>query len=163
LRGVRKWRIFSKNLQGVVHMASRNRLLKALSAILPGGLAGASVLLALAATDATAASNNTNTASDESVSARLQAIRSGVSDMTGSATDPAQNDAAAAPAWWGNGGFGRWGIGWHNGGWGNGGWHNGGWGNGGWHNGGWGNGGWHNAGWGNGGWGNGWHNFWHNW
>jgi rSAM-associated Gly-rich repeat protein len=137
-------------------MASRNRLLKALSAILPGGLAGASVLLALAATDASAASNKANSAlpSKDSVSTRLQAIRSGVSDVTGSATDPAQNDPAAAPAWWGNGGFGRWGVGW-----GNGGWHNGGWGNGGWHNGGWGNGGWHNGGWGNGGW----HNFWHNW
>jgi rSAM-associated Gly-rich repeat protein len=144
-------------------MARKNRLLTALSTILPGGLAGASVLLALAATDASAASNQTHIApaSGESVSTRLQAIRSGVSDVTGSATDPSQNDASAAPAWWGNGGFGRWGVGW-----GNGGWHNGGWGNGGWHN--WGNGGWHNGGWGNGGWGNGgwhngWHNFWHNW
>jgi rSAM-associated Gly-rich repeat protein len=159
LHSVGERRIFCSQLpRSEWKMARRNRLLKALSAILPGGLAGASVLLALASTDASAAANQTNSspASGESVSTRLQAIRSGVSDMTGSAADPAQNDAAAAPAWWGNGGWGRWGAGW-----GNGGWRNGGWGNGGWHN--WGNGGWHNGGWGNGGWHNGWHNFWSNW
>jgi len=141
-------------------MAEWNRLFKALSVVLPAGAFGASVLLALAATEASAASNSnqpTNApppTSQESVSTRLQAIRSGVSDMTGSASFDPEGDAKATPTWWGNGG---WGNGWHNGGWGNGGWHNGGWGNG-WHNGGWGNGGWHN-----GGWGNGWHNFWHNW
>jgi rSAM-associated Gly-rich repeat protein len=126
-----------------------NRLLKALSMVLPVGAVGASVLLALASTDAAAATNQTNNAAPpngESVSTRLQAIRSGVSDMTGSAVDPGQGEPAAAPAWWGNGGWGRWHMGWRNGGWGNGGWHN-------WGNGGWGNGGWHN----------GWHNFWHNW
>jgi rSAM-associated Gly-rich repeat protein len=126
-----------------------NRLLKALSMVLPVGAVGASVLLALASTDAAAATNQANNAAPpngESVSTRLQAIRSGVSDMTGSAVDPGQGEPAAAPAWWGNGGWGRWHMGWRNGGWGNGGWHN-------WGNGGWGNGGWHN----------GWHNFWHNW
>jgi rSAM-associated Gly-rich repeat protein len=136
-------------------MAQWNRIFKALAVVLPAGAVGASVLLALASSDALAVSNQ-NTASQptagESVSTRLQAIRSGVSDLSGSASDP-QSDAKASPTWWGNGGWGRWG-----GGWGNGGWRNGGWGNGGWHNGGWGNGGWHN-----GGWGNGWHNFWHNW
>ena len=145
-------------------MAEWNRLFKALSVVLPAGAFGASVLLALAATEASAASNSnrqTNApspTSQESVSTRLQAIRSGVSDMTGSASFDPEGDAKATPAWWGNGGWGRWHLGWGNGGgWRNGGWGNGGWGNG-WHNGGWGNGGWHN-----GGWGNGWHNFWHNW
>jgi rSAM-associated Gly-rich repeat protein len=146
-------------------MPQRNALAKALSAILPAGAVGASVLLASASTEALALSNQNNNAppSGQSVSTRLQEIRTGVSDMTGSATDPTEDGAKGAPAWWGNGGWGRWHLGWgnggwHNGGWGNGGWRNGGWGNGGWHNGGWGNGGWHN-----GGWGNGWHNFWHNW
>jgi rSAM-associated Gly-rich repeat protein len=134
-------------------MPQWNRLFKALSVVLPAGAVGASVLLALASTNAAAStSQNPNAAppSGESVSTRLQAIRSGISDKTGSATDPTeQNDASAAPAWWGNGGWGRWRLGWGNGGWGNGGWHN-------WHN-------WGNGGWGNGGWHNGWHNFWHNW
>jgi rSAM-associated Gly-rich repeat protein len=145
-------------------MPQRNALIKALSAILPAGAVGASMLLALASTDALAISNQTNNAppSGGSVSTRLQEIRSAISGMTGSATDPTEDVAKAQPTWWGNGGWGRWHLGWgnggwHNGGWGNGGWRNGGWGNG-WHNGGWGNGGWHN-----GGWGNGWHNFWHNW
>jgi rSAM-associated Gly-rich repeat protein len=147
-------------------MAEWNRLFKALSVVLPAGAFGASVLLALAATEASAASNSnqpTNApppTSQESVSTRLQAIRSAVSDMTGSASFDPEGDAKATPAWWGNGGLH---LGWGNGGgWRNGGWGNGGWGNG-WHNGGWGNGGWGNGGWHNGGWGNGWHNFWHNW
>jgi rSAM-associated Gly-rich repeat protein len=134
-------------------MPQWNRLFKALSVVLPAGAVGASVLLALASTNAAASTNQNSNApppSGESVSTRLQAIRTGISDMTGSATDPMEkNDAAAAPAWWGNGGWGRWRLGWGNGGWGNGGWHN-------WHN-------WGNGGWGNGGWHNGWHNFWHNW
>jgi rSAM-associated Gly-rich repeat protein len=136
-------------------MPQRNAFIKALSAILPAGAVGASVLLALASTDALANSYQSNNAppSREGVSTRLQEIRTAISDITGSATDPTEDGAKAEPAWWGNGGWGRW-----HPGWGNGGWRNGGWGNGGWHNGGWGNGGWHN-----GGWGNGWHNFWHNW
>jgi rSAM-associated Gly-rich repeat protein len=131
------------------YMPQWNRLFNALSVVLPAGAVGASVLLALSSTDAIASSNpQTSVAppSGESVSTRLQAIRSGISDLTGSASDPAENGASAAPAWWGNGGWGRWRLGWGNGGWRNGGWHN-------WGNGGWGNGGWHN----------GWHNFWHNW
>jgi rSAM-associated Gly-rich repeat protein len=129
-------------------MAKRNRLLKALSLVLPAGAVGASVLLALVSSDALATANKLNSTppNGESVSTRLQAIRTGVSDMTGSATDPTADSTAAAPSWWGNGGWGRWRMGWGNGGWRNGGWHN-------WGNGGWGNGGWHN----------GWHNFWHNW
>ncbi len=140
-------------------MPQRNALIKALSAILPAGAVGASMLLASASTEALAVSNQNNNApaSGQSVSTRLQEIRAGISDMSGSATDPTEDGAKAEPAWWGNGGWGRWHLGWGNGGWHNGGWRNGGWGNG-WHNGGWGNGGWHN-----GGWGNGWHNFWHNW
>jgi rSAM-associated Gly-rich repeat protein len=144
-------------------MANRNRILKALSVVLPAGAFGASVLLALAASEASAASNmnqQTSTTPQQSISTRLQTIRAGVSDMSGSASFDPQGDATATPAWWGNGGWGRWHAGWGNGGFG---WRNGGWGNGGWHNGGWGNGGWGNVGWGNGGWHNGWHNFWHNW
>jgi rSAM-associated Gly-rich repeat protein len=132
-------------------MAQWNRLFKALSVILPAGAVGASVVLALASSDAMAASNQTTVAqptSAESVSTRLQAIRTGVSDMSGSASGELEGDAKAMPAWWGNGGWGRWHAGWGNGGFG--------WRNGGWHN-------WHNGGWGNGGWGNGWHNYWHNW
>ena len=139
-------------------MANRSRILKALSVVLPAGAFGASVLLALAASEASAASNTNqqpSTTPQQSISTRLQTIRAGVSDMSGSASFDPQADATAAPAWWGNGGWGRWRAGWGNGGFG---WRNGGWGNGGWHNGGWGNGGW-----GNGGWHNGWHNFWHNW
>ena len=122
-------------------MANRNRILKALSVVLPAGAFGASVLLALAASEASAASNTnqqTSTTSQQSISARLQTIRAGVSDMSGSASFDPQGDATATPAWWGNGGWGRWHAGWGNGGFG---WRNGGWGNGGWHN-------WHN-GWGN--------------
>jgi rSAM-associated Gly-rich repeat protein len=143
------------------HMAQWNRLRRTLSVILPAGAFGASVLLALASRDALATSiqgNNAAPPSGQGVAIQLQEIRSGISDMTGSATDPAEGAAKASPSWWGNGGWGRWRLGWGNGGWHNGGWGNGGWGNGGWHNGGWGNGGW-----GNGGWHNGWHNFWHNW
>jgi rSAM-associated Gly-rich repeat protein len=134
-------------------MARWDRLLNALAVILPAGAFGASVLLALTPTDATAATNQNpgpQTTSEQSVSARLQAIRNGISDMSGAAGDETEGDAKATPTWWGNGGWGRWHMGWGNGGWGNGGWHN-------WNN-------WHNGGWGNGGWGNGgWHNYWHNW
>ena len=141
-------------------MPQRNALIKALSAILPAGAVGASVLLRSASTEALAVSNQSNNAppSGESVSTRLQEIRSWRLRYDRLGDRPDEDGAKAEPAWWGNGGWGRWHLGWGNGGWHNGGWRNGGWGNGGWHNGGWGNGGWHN-----GGWGNGWHNFWHNW
>ena len=141
-------------------VARRNVIRKALSVVLPAGAFGASLVLALVSstTDAAAASNQTATAQEEGIAARLQAIRTGVSEMTGSAGDLALPEGQAAPTWWGNGGWGRWHRGWGNGGWGRLGWGNGGWHN--WHN--WPNGGWGNGGWGNGGWGNGWHNFWHN-
>jgi rSAM-associated Gly-rich repeat protein len=110
-------------------MAEWNRLFKALSVVLPAGAFGASALLALAAPELFAASNSNQPAnvpptSQESVSTRLQAIRAGVSDITGSASFNPEGDAKAAPAWWGNGGWGRWHPGWGNGG----GWRNGGWG-----------------------------------
>src|SRR3984957_8886616 len=141
-------------------MADWNRVLKKLSVVLPAGAFGASVLLALAASEASAAANsnpqiNTPTPPEQSISARLQTIRAGVSDMTGSASFDPEGDAKATPAWWGNGGWGRWRLGWGNGGFG---WHNGGWGNGGWGNGGWHNGGWGNGGGGKGGGENGWAN-----
>jgi rSAM-associated Gly-rich repeat protein len=141
-------------------MATRNRLAKALAVVLPPGAFGASVVLALASSSVASpvADPNAQSASGEGVSIRLQEIRTGISSMSGSASDGTEGNAKASPAWWGNGGWGRWHLGWGNGGggWRNGGWRNGGWGNGGWPN-------WHNGGWGNGGWHNGWHNFWHNW
>ena len=138
-------------------MVTRSHILKALSVVLPAGTLGASAALAAASTPLTVGESEAGSAAPEGVGARLQAIRTGVSSFSesGSAEIAGLAGAAAAPTWWGNGGWGRWHMGWGNGGWGNGGWHN-------WHNG-WGNG-WHNGGWGNGGWGNGgWHNFWHNW
>jgi rSAM-associated Gly-rich repeat protein len=134
-------------------MATRTQILKALAFILPAGALGASAALAAVATPGTAAAAaGSGTAIPEGTAARLEAIRAGVSSLSaaGSAEIGGPAEAQAAPTWWGNGGWGRWHMGWGNGGWGNGGWHN-------WHNG-WGNG-WHNGGWGNGGW----HNFWHNW
>jgi rSAM-associated Gly-rich repeat protein len=94
-------------------MPQWNALLKALSVVLPAGAVGASVLLALASTDALAISNQSSRTppSGDSVSTRLQEIRIGISDMTGSASDPAEGGAKAEPAWWGNGG---WHNGWHN-------------------------------------------------
>src|ERR1700679_3938717 len=123
-------------------MAQRNHILKTPAVIFPAGAFGASVLLALGSPDAKAATNApaaAQTTAGASVSTRLLEIRDGMSSLSGSASDP-----KAAPAWWGNGGWGRWRLGWGNGG---GGWRNGGWGNGGWHNGGWGNGGVGKGGW----------------
>jgi rSAM-associated Gly-rich repeat protein len=135
-------------------MTRRNRILKALSVLLPAGALGASIALASAPAEASASATSGTTfppASTQSVSARLQTIRTSVSEIAGMQPGQLDGDPKMTLAWWGNGGWGRWHMGWGNGGWGNGGWHN--WNNG-WHN--WGNGGWHN-------WGNGWHNFWHNW
>jgi hypothetical protein len=152
-------------------------LLKALKTLLPAGALGASATLAMhsvaQALPNQPADKNDAASPAEPVGVRLQAIRSGVTTLAASdehgsegagislvGTSDPSGDPKATPTWWGNGGFGRWRLGWGNGGWGNG-WHNGGWRNGwgnGWHNGGWGNG-WHNGGWGNGG---GWNNFWHN-
>jgi rSAM-associated Gly-rich repeat protein len=156
-----------------MRVSRRHGILKTLSVLLPAGALGASAALALtsSANAMPAQTQSPETATQPSVSSRLELIRAGVSVIE-STTDPGSAGAgvtlpsadpddvgAARVAWWGNGGFGRFRFGWGNGGWG---WHNGGWGNG-WHNGGWGNGGWGN-GWHNGGWGNGggWRNFWHN-
>jgi rSAM-associated Gly-rich repeat protein len=145
-------------------MSATKRTSKALALLLPTGVFGISA--ALASTQAVAETTsvldlNTHTSDARSVAERLADIRKAVS--ANAATSSAAPDVPLMLAAWLN--FGG-GIGWHNGGWGNGGWHNGGWGNGGWHNApNWGNGGWHNwgnGGWHNGGWGNGWHNFWHN-
>ena len=101
-------------------MAAWNRLAKALAVVLPAGAFGASVVLALATSDA-----NPQPPTGEGVSTRLQQIRSGVSSLSGSATFGPEGDAKATPTWWGNGGWGRWHLGWGNGGFG---WRNGGWG-----------------------------------
>jgi rSAM-associated Gly-rich repeat protein len=124
-----------------------------LSLVLPAGALGASILLGLASQTANARATPVEPAQPESVADQLSAIRATVSELnsqsaTGGSAEPQADGAQAAPAWWGNGGWGRWHRGWGNGGWPNG-WHN-------WGNGGWGNGGWNN-------WHNGWHNFWHNW
>jgi len=136
-------------------MSTQNRVSKALAALLPGGALSASILLAL--TSPSVAEARSSQAADSppltSVSERLLAIRSAVSDMeassqaSGSAEFEPGNSGRVEPTWWGNGGWGRWRRGWGNGGFGWPNWHN-------WHN--WGNGG--NGGWNNGGW----HNYWHN-
>lgn len=141
-------------------MSSQQRLLRALAALLPGGAFGASVLLALTSNPSEAKSSQpVDPGSPPSVAERLTAIRAAVSNSSvpvagapqasGSAEFPQPDGARAQPTWWGNGGWGRWHLGWgnHGPGWPN--WPN-------WHN--WGNGGWGNGGWGNGGW----HNYWHN-
>ena len=141
-------------------MSTQNRISKALVALLPGGALGASILLALTSPSVSGA--RSSQAADPPVSAnvseRLLAIRSAVSRMesssesSGSAEFEPGDSGRAEPTWWGNGGWGRWRLGWRNGGFGWPNWHN-------WHN--WGNGG--RSGWGNGGWNNGgWHNYWHN-
>jgi rSAM-associated Gly-rich repeat protein len=145
-------------------MSTQNRISKALSAVLPGGALGASIILALTSPTTTEARSYAtgDPSPPAGISERLRAIRAGVSAISdpagssGSAEQESVDSGRFVPAWWGNGGWGRWGFGWHNGGWPN--WHNG------WHN--WGNGGPANN-WGNGGpwnnWGNGgWHNYWHN-
>ncbi len=138
-------------------MSTQNRISKALAALLPGGALGASILLALTSPSVTEArpSQAADAPAPVNVSERLLAIRSAVSHMeassqsSGSAELESGDSGRAEPTWWGNGGWGRWRLGWGNGGLGWPNWHN-------WHN--WGNGGWGNGGWNNGGW----HNYWHN-
>jgi rSAM-associated Gly-rich repeat protein len=127
-------------------MTLRSRTFKALSALLPAGVFGMSVALA-AAPSAAGETASAGTAASESVAARLQAIRSGVSAVTQKPSAEPGTDPNLVKVWWGNGGWGG------RPGWGNGGWRPG------WGNGGWGNGGWRNGGWRNGGW----PNFWRNW
>jgi rSAM-associated Gly-rich repeat protein len=119
-------------------MSSARRTIRVLAALLPLGVAGISAALAAAPGKPVAAT------SDEGerlpgVAARLQAIRTAVSQVAIEDPDFQASDPNIQQAWWGNGG-------WRNGGWRNGGWRNGGWRN--WNNG-WGNGGWRN--------------FWRNW
>ena len=139
-------------------MSTQNRISKALTALVPGGALGASILLALTAPTVTEgrSSQSADPPPLTNISERLEAIRSAVTNLetsaqsSGSAEFERGNSGSAEPTWWGNGGWGRWRLGWGNGGFGWPNWHN-------WHN--WGNGG----GWGNGGPPNGgWHNYWHN-
>ena len=164
-------------------MSRPNRYLSFLTALLPAGAFGLSMVLASSAAKATPVEPRQPKTEPEvdtfSVANELQAIRDAVDEAS---TDIMGGHVGEIPdpdirlAWWLNGN----GLGWGNGGhvWGNGGypaWGNGRpWGNGwggwvnaapwgnGWRNG-WGNGGWHNGGWHNGGWRNGgpWGN-WHN-
>jgi rSAM-associated Gly-rich repeat protein len=121
-------------------MTLRNRTLAVLSVLLPTGAFGMSLALAAAPPAGGEAG-----AASESVAARLQAIRTGVSAVTQELPAEPEIDPNITKVWWGNGGWRP--------GWGNGGWRPG-WGNGGWRNGGWRNGGWRNGGW---------PNFWRNW
>jgi hypothetical protein len=146
-------------------MADDRKISKALAALLPRGALGASILLALTSSACEARSApGAESAPPANVAERLSAIRAAVSDIGAASPSRSAGSAEFGPAdsptaektWWGNGGWGRWHLGWGNGGpgWPN--WHN-------WHNN-WGNGGWGNGGWLNGGWNNGgWHNYWHNW
>jgi hypothetical protein len=115
-------------------MSLRQKYRKILSAIMPAGAAGISLLLGSTAPgDANQHPLGPQpVASDPfGVSERLAAIRDAVSDVSPPTTaEPGEGEQQLA---WGN-----W---WRNGGWRNGGWRN-------WRNG-WGNGGWHN--------------WWHNW
>jgi rSAM-associated Gly-rich repeat protein len=128
-------------------MTLRQKYLKILSAIVPLGAVGASLLLGSAA-PAKAKDHPSrlqpSAYGEVRVSERLVAIRRAVSEVTGGG---ATGKNEQQQAWWGN---------WRNGGGGAGAWRNGGWRNGGWLNGGWRNGG---GGWRNGGW----PNFWRNW
>ena len=135
-------------------MSTKLSISQALSLLLPAGVLGASLLLATSSAQAAASPSESEANLDQpGVAKRLQAIRSGMSNITTPAAEGSaeveQAKGGLLPTWWGNAGWGRWHGGWGNGGW-RFGWHNG-WPNG-WHN--WGNG-WNN-------WGNGWHNYWHN-
>ena len=137
-------------------MSERHGYRRILSALLPAGALGMTVLLGASEVQAAreiAADPQATSTPPASVSARLGAIRDAVTDVL-RAEGQAPLEGTQSVAWanigvsipflfpfWNN---------WGNGGWGNGGWRNGGWRNGGWHN-----GGWHN-------WGNGWHNGWRN-
>ena len=113
-------------------MSLRQRYRKILSAIMPAGAAGISLLLGSTAPgDANPHPIRSQPAASDlsSVSERLAAIRDAVSDVARPVAEPREGEQQLAWGnWWRNGG-------WRNGGWGN--WRNG-WGNGGWHN--W----WHN-------------------
>jgi rSAM-associated Gly-rich repeat protein len=124
------------------------RALKTLLALLPMGALGISSVLAAAPPKIAPSPSIGDT---QQVAARLQAIRSAVSQATAEEHGLEPGDPNIRKVWWANVTPG---FGWRNGGWRNGGWANG-WRNGGWPNG-WGNG-WRNGGWPNG-WGNGWRN-----
>jgi rSAM-associated Gly-rich repeat protein len=125
----------------------RQRYQKVLSAIVPVGAVGASLLLGSVAPGTAKedpARSQPRADVGSRVADRLAAIRQAVSELAGSAGETTKDGQRLA--WWGN---------WRNGG-GGGAWRNGGWGGGGWRNGGaaWRNGGWRNGGW---------PNFWRNW
>ncbi len=100
-------------------MTAVNRTLDAVSVLPAAGALGISMALASAPAEALPAANPTNVsrpAAGEGVSARLQAIRNGVSAVTEGAE--AGGNQNVLKVWWGNGGWGRWLGGWGNGGWG---------------------------------------------
>lgn len=115
-------------------MTLRRKYLKILSAIVPAGAVGASLLLGSVASG-TAKEDPARwqrPASGEArVADKLAAIRLAVSDVSGTGRETRRDGQQLA--WWAN-------------------WRNGG-----------GFGAWRNGGWRNGGWRNGWPNFWRNW
>jgi rSAM-associated Gly-rich repeat protein len=136
-------------------LSARQRYRTILSALLPAGALGMTILLGSPAAQAAremAADPQASLAPPASVSQRLGAIRDAVSDaIRAEGRVPLEGTESVA---WANIGVNipfLWPF-WNN-------WGNGGWGNGGWRNGGWRNGGWHNGGWHNGGWHNGWRNY----
>jgi hypothetical protein len=118
-------------------MTLRQKYLGILSAMVPAGAVGISLLLgstAPAAASQEPSALQPRASGEERVSERLAAIRDAVSTVAG---EPAQHDGNVRFAWWRNWGWGYgWGRPW--GGWG---WPN--WNN--WHN-------WNN-----------WNNWWRNW
>ena len=135
-------------------MSARQRYRTILSALLPAGALGMTILLGSSGAEAAReiADPQASVAPPAPVSRRLDAIRDAVSEaIRAEGRVPLEGTESVA---WANIGVNipfLWPF-WNN-------WGNGGWGNGGWRNGGWRNGGWHNGGWGNGGWHNGWRNY----
>src|SRR5579862_8639141 len=97
-------------------MASKGRVARALKVVFSGGALGASLVLALSSSEASAGVNPgaaAQSAAAGSVSERLRAIRAGVDDLRSQAgpgsAEPQQRDQPGAQqTWWGNGGWGRW-------------------------------------------------------
>ena len=135
-------------------LSARQRYRTILSALLPAGALGMTILLGSSGAEAAReiAAPQASLAPPVPVSQRLGAICDAVSEaIRAEGRVPLEGTESVA---WANIGVNipfLWPF-WNN-------WGNGGWGNGGWRNGGWRNGGWHNGGWGNGGWHNGWRNY----
>src|SRR2546423_1601895 len=134
-------------MEGLLSVRQRYRTI--VSALLPAGALGMTILLGSSGAQAARESGGdppTSLPPPASGSQRLGAVRHAVSDaLRAEGRVPLEGTESVA---WANIGinipflfpfWNNWGNGWGNGGWRNGGWRNGGWHNGGWHN------GWHNG------------------